>query len=226
MRTTYLAAALAALLVIGCGGPASIRGFTSTIPPQQASIAVVSLSINDYGGALQGWNAVRTSDLMNANAQQMLGMAEQALAAHYRVVPAPSFVNNPAYQQLAGPMPEVSVPMINGAVMPVFARGRGQLVGAKVDPAVAQQLCQATGTDLIAIIYTEWSVATGGFVPTSKAQTATLMSIYDANGVHVARSRVNGRGERTLGAFGAVVVDENSIGEWVGAYQVSLQRMF
>lgn len=223
-RRLFLVLSLSAFA--GCGGVASVRDFTTTVPPQQASIAVVSLAINDYGGSLQGWNRTRTSDLMNVNAQQMLGMAEQALAAHYRVIPAPNFIASPQYQQLAGPMPEVSVPMLNGAVMPIFARDRGQLVGGKLDPQVASQLCAATGADYVAVVYTEWGVATGGFVPTSKAQAATILSIFDSSGIHVARTRVDTRGQRTLGAFGAVVVDENSIGEWVGAFGEALNRMF
>lgn len=224
--TRRLLLVLSVLALVGCGGVASVRDFTTTVPPQQASIAVVSLSIHDYQNQLQGWNQTRTSDLMNVNAQQMLGMAEQALGAHYAVTPAPNFIASPQYQQLAAPMPDVSVPMLNGAMMPVFARDRGQLIGAALDPQVASQLCAATGTDYVAVIYTEWGVATGRFVPTSKALTKTVLSIYDASGIHVARTRLDARGQRTLGAMGAVVVDENSIGEWVGAFNESMQQMF
>ena len=98
-------------------------------------------------------------------------------------------------------------------------------VNTQVGPVQAQALCQATGAEYVAVVHSEWGVATGGFIPTSKALATTTLSIFDSAGVHVARTRLQDRGERTLGAFGAVVVDDNSIDEWVGAYGASLARM-
>ncbi|MFW6050442.1 MAG: hypothetical protein ACODAU_04665 [Myxococcota bacterium] len=210
---------LLVLLLAGCGG-ASISQLASQRAGQ--SVAVVSVSVNDFGGSLQGWNKTSTSDLMSSNAAQMVHMAETELGRHWQVVPAPQFVGQPGYQELAGAHFEVAVPRIEGTVMPVFAETRKELIRASMPPGKAQQLARGIGVDLIAVVYAEWGVATGGFVPTSKALSKNVLSIYDASGQRVYHGRKDTRGNKTLGAFGHVVVDENSIGEWVGAYQEGL----
>ncbi len=212
-----------AAALVGCGGPMSVASFSRQSQGQR--IAVVSVAVNDFGGALQGWNSTRTGDLMASRAAAMVQVAETALAQRFTVVPAASFVTSPAYMSVPHGGHEVAVPVVNGAVMPVFGFSRGELVGASISPEQAQALCAAAGTDYVAVIYSEWGVATGGFIPTSKAMAKTILSIFDAQGVHIARTRLEDRGERTLGAFGHVVVDEGSIDEWVGAYGASLTRM-
>ncbi|MBN8609303.1 MAG: hypothetical protein J0L92_01875 [Deltaproteobacteria bacterium] len=215
---------LLSLAAIGCGGPMSIRSFTQQAPPQPR-IAIVSVTVGDQQGALQGWNAARTSDVMVSRAGQMVQVAEQVLATRFTVVPAASFVANPQYQSVPSYPADVGVPVINGTVMPVFGSTRGEVNGAVIGPAQAQALCAATGADFVVVIHSEWGVITGRMVPTSKALATTTMSIFDSTGVHVARTRLQDRGERTLGAFGGVVVDDNSIDEWVRAYGTSLARM-
>lgn len=223
VRGIAIAVAVTLAIVAGCGGPMSVQNFARQ--SQGRSIAVVSLAINDYGGQLQGWNDTRTGPLMASRAAAMEQIAEQLLATRFTVIPAGAFVNNPAYQQIPTGAHEVAVPLIDGAIMPVFGQGRGQLTSAQVSPAQAQALAAVTGADYVAIVYAEWGVVTGGFVPTSKALAKTVISVYDATGERIAFQRTDARGERTLGALGHVVVDENSIDEWVGAYQAGLQRM-
>jgi hypothetical protein len=214
----------AALLMSSCGGSASFLRTASSAPG--ASVAVVSLSINDFGGSLQGWNQTLTSNLMYSRATAMLQMAEQELSRHWRVIPAPQFIANPAYQQLAPPPFEVAVPMIGDHPMPVFAEDRSQLVRARLSPHMAQELAHATGADFVAVVYAEWGVATGRFVPTSKALSKNVIGIFDADGYEVFQKRVDRRGQKTLGAFGSVVVDENSIDEWVEAYREGIELIF
>lgn len=213
----------AVLAMAGCGGVMNVRSFTQQAPGR--SIAVVSLAINDYQGQLQGWNETRTGPLMASRAAAMVAIVEQHLAQSFNVVPASAFVGNPAYQAVPQGAHQVAVPLINGAIMPVFGMERGDLVRGEMDPGQAQALAAAAGTDFIAVVYAEWGVVTGGFIPTSKALSKTVVTIYDASGVRVAHQRVDERGERTLGALGHVVVDENSIDEWVMAFDRGLARM-
>jgi hypothetical protein len=210
----------AVLLATGCG--ASLSSIASSTRGQR--IAVVSLSINDFGGTLQGWNSARTSDLMYSRAATMVSMAEQQLATHWTVVPAPTFVANPAYQQM-GTMHEVAVPYFNGVPMPVMAPDRGSLIRARLMPQQAQALAQIAQADLLCVIYSEWGVATGGFIPTSKALAKTVVSIYDSSGNLLWSGRDDQRGERTIGAMGAVVVDNNTVDEWVNAYGSSFANI-
>lgn len=223
MMRAWILAFTVALFATSCGGASF-----SQIAAQNSgrSIAVVSLSINDFGNSLQGWNSTATSDLMFSRATSMLQMVEGELSRDFHVIPAPEFVREPAYQELAGAYFEVAVPRVSGEVMPVFAEGRGQLVKASIPPDRVQALAQATRTDLIAVVYAEWGVATGSFVPTSKALSKNVVSIFDASGRRVFHGRKDVHGNKTLGALGRVVVDENSIDQWVDAFHQGITRIF
>jgi hypothetical protein len=222
-RMALLALAAATLASVGCGGVMNVRTFARQ--GQGRSIAVVSLAVNDFGNSLQGWNSTLTGDLMTSRAATMVQIAEGQLANRFNVVPAAAFVASPAYLSVPQGRHEVGAPVFAEGPMPVFALSRGDLVRAELRPEQAQALAQATGTDFIAVVYSEWGVATGGMIPTSKALAKTIVTIYDADGVRVASQRDDERGERTLGAFGRVVVDENSIDEWVGAFERSVALM-
>lgn len=208
-------------VVAGCGG-GSMRNVAATT--QGRRIAVVSLSINDYGGSLQGWNSTRTSDLMSSRAAAMVGMVEQQLSSSWQVVPAPAFVGHPGLQSMATAH-DVAIPYFSGVVMPTVAVDRRALIRAELTPQQAQALAQLAGADLLVVIYAEWGVATGGMIPTSKALSKTVMSVYDASGQRLYHGRADRRGQRTLGAFGHVVVDENSIDEWVNAFGEAIARL-
>lgn len=222
-RLAAVLALVAAAGLIACGGASfqSVRTATSG-----QSIAVVSLAINDYGDSLQGWNDTRTSDLMTSRAAAMVQMAEERLAAHWgTVVPAASFAADPRLQQMATAH-DVAVPFYDGVPLPTLARDRGALVGTRLAPDQTAALAEITGADLFVVIYAEWGVVTGGFVPTSKALSKNVVSICDAAGQQRWQARKDTRGDRTLGAFGRVVVDENSVDEWVDAYGEGLDLLF
>ena len=63
-------------------------------------------------------------------------------------------------------------------------------------------------------------------IPTSKALTKNVMSIFDANGVELYHNRRDMMGDKTLGAMGRVVVDGTTIDSWVGAYERGITEMF
>src|SRR5690606_27748799 len=114
------------------------------------------------------------------------------------------------------------VPNYDGYDMPYFGYEKKHLVKARVAPEMAQALAQAAGTDLIAIVFTEWGTKTGSFVPTSKALVRTTLTIHDASGRLLFSGRRSAVGERTVGAFGGVALDEQTIQEWMGAYVQSV----
>lgn len=192
---------------------------------QGRSLAIVSLSINDFNQSLQGWNSARTSTLMTGNAANMVRGVEQQFARHWKVIPAESFVGRAEYQRLAGPPREVAVPIFGNAYMPLFGNDRDDLIAARMDPGKIKALAAMTHADLIAVIYAEWGVQTGGFVPTSKALSKNVLSIFDASGQQLYHGRADIVGERTLGAFSHVVVDENSINDWVGAFSNGIAEL-
>jgi hypothetical protein len=191
-----------------------------------ASIAVVSVSANNFGNSLQGWNSVNTTELMWSRLNAMLEHTEEVLRQEWNVIPASTFANNPEFQALAGEQRDVGLPSYNDETMPLFSKDRRQLIRAEVDEDVARGLAVATGADFLMIVYSEWTVATGSFVPTSKALTKNVISIYDASGDQVFNDREDTMGARTLGAGGFVVVDDTTIDQWGDAYQAGFDVLY
>jgi hypothetical protein len=190
------------------------------------TIAVVSVSANNYGGSLQGWNSANASELMGTQLNQMVGMMETLFSKDWTVVNAANFAGKDEFQALAGERREVGLPVFDGKTMPLFSKDRKQLIKAEVDKDVAVKLAQIAGTDFILIAYSEWAVATGRFIPTSKALAKNVVSIYDSTGKKVFEDRADAQGDKTLGAMGSVVVDQNSIGEWVTAYDKGIHTLY
>jgi len=190
------------------------------------SIAIVSISSNNFGNSLQGWNAANTSELMANRLNLMLEFTESLFAQDWEVVGASSFANSPEFQALAGEQRDVGLPMFGGQSMPLFSKNRKQLVRAEVDRDVAQELARIAGTDFVVIIYSEWSVATGRFVPTSKALAKNVVSVFDASGKQVYDDRDDQQGSSTLGAMGRVAVNEETIDQWVDAFQSGVNNLY
>jgi hypothetical protein len=190
------------------------------------TIAVVSISANNYGGSLQGWNSANASDLMGTQLNQMVGLMETLFAKDWTVVSASTFAGKDEFQVLAGERREVGLPAFDGKTMPLFSKDRKQLIKAEVDKDVAVKLAKIANADFILIAYSEWAVATGRFVPTSKALAKNVVSIYSADGKKVYGDRADTQGNKTLGAMGSVMVDQNSIGEWVAAYDKGIHALY
>ena len=189
-------------------------------------LAVVTLSANNWGNSLQGWNSANTSSIMGTQLNSMLEFTEQLFAADFTVIPASQFVPADDFQALAGEQRDVGLPEFNGKKMQLLSKDRKQLIKATVDKNVTQKLAQITGADYLLLIYSEWTVATGKFVPTSKSLTKNVVSIIDANGKTVYSGRQDTQGNKTLGGMGSVVVNNDTIGEWVVAYEKALRALY
>jgi len=221
----YLSSLFVLFVAVSSGAAAGNIG-TLGIQNKGKSIAIVSVSANNYGGSLQGWNSANASDLMGSQLNKMVGMIETLFAKDWTVVSASTFAGKDEFQLLAGERREVGLPAFDGKTMPLFSKDRKQLIKAEVDKDVAIKLAQIAGADFILIAYSEWAVATGRFVPTSKALAKNVVSIYDAKGKKVYEDRSDAQGDKTLGAMGSVVVDQNSIGEWVNAYDKGIHTLY
>ncbi len=223
-----LSSCFSALLLLVATASVATAGTIGSLAAQNKgkSIAVVSVSANNFGGSLQGWNNANASDLMGTQLNQMVGEIEKLLSKDWTVVSAANFATKDEFQALAGERREVGLPSYDGKSMPLFSKDRKQLIKAEVDKDVAVKLAQIAGADYILIAYSEWAVATGRFVPTSKALAKNVVSVYDASGKQVFQDRSDAQGDKTLGAMGRVVVDQNSIGEWVTAYDKGIHVLY
>jgi hypothetical protein len=212
-------AGVMAFLAVACGGSPKMTAEINALKAKKAKIAVVSMSVTDYGGQLQWTNSENVADVIQQKMNTMLEYAERAFAAEWEVVPAAGFVAKPEYRDLSiGGIFEGRTPLYE-APMPHFVNSRGDLVKTKLPPEVAQKLCAALGVEAVAVVYSEWLVVTGGMIPISKPHTKNVMSLWDAQGRELFHGRRDITGTKTLGAMGMVQVDENTVDVWVEAYQ-------
>lgn len=188
-------------------------------------IAIVSIAANNFGGSLQGWNDANSTDLMTSRLNEMLTFTEELFAKSWDVVPTSSFASQPEFIALAGEQRDVGAPIFDGVYMPLFSKDRKQLVKALIDKDKIVTLAGITGADFLLVIYSEWTVKTGQFVPTSKPLTKNVVSIFNASGKQVFKGRLDKMGSKTLGAFSAVYVDKDTIDLWVGTYKDSMSAM-
>ena len=189
-------------------------------------VAVVSISANNYGDSLQGWNSANTSDLMATQLNSMLDLTETLFANDFEVIKASTFVPSETFQSLAGEQREVGLPQFGEHRMQLLSKNRKQLIKGQVDKDVAKALTELTGADYLVLIYSEWTVVTGGIIPTTKSYAKNVVNIIDKNGKSVYNGRQDEKGNKTLGAFGGAVVDENSISQWVVAYEKGLKGLY
>lgn len=190
-------------------------------------IAIVSLSANNWGNSLNSINSKEASELMDTQINQMLKLAEEKFSQKkLKVIPVEEFITKDEFQLLAGEQREVALPKFAGKSLPLMSANRKQLVKCRLDKDRAIKLTQVTGADYVAVIYSEWAVKTGSFVPTSKALAKNVIGIYDTKGKQVYFGRSDQMGNKTLGAMGKVAVNEGTINQWGIAYEKGLNALF
>jgi hypothetical protein len=106
-------ASLAVLLAFSTASFADTIGSLG-LKNQGKTIAVVSVSANNFGNSLQGWNNANSSELMGTQLNQMVGMIEALLSKDWTVVSAQTFAVKDEFQALAGERREVGLPVFDG----------------------------------------------------------------------------------------------------------------
>jgi len=210
--------------MVGCGGGGGGGARSLKALPQIKKVAVVSISVSDWGGSVKsnaaGGNVNRT---MQDATNTMLKDTEARLAQQYQVVNASSFIGKKGYRgEIVDHSFYMNVPQVNGQDLGVFTANGKALRRGDIEPAKAQALCKALGVDGVFVIFSEWTVRTGGFVPLTKAVTKNIVTLWDAQGKKAFTRRVDKQGTRTLGAMGIKAVTAATVTEWTGTYKQSL----
>lgn len=196
--------------------------------PQIRTVAIASFAVSDVGGSVRAGSIGRTpvSKLINATVNDMLNDAEKKLGSKWKVVKASGFINAAAYRkQGVKKTLTVYVPKVNGVEMPVFTQVSKEIKGGTIEPEKAKALCRALNVDAVVLIFSEWASKTGGFVPTTKALTKNVLTVWDNSGQMVIKKRVDMAGKKTLGVSGVKAVNEKTIGEWRDSYNRSLDKI-
>lgn len=225
MRTSILKPAILYSLLIAS---LFVLSSLALAAPKLTNVAVVSLTVSDVGGSVQGGSVGSTpvSKLISAAVSEMLNDAETKLGGKWTVVKASSFIDNADYRKASVEKTlTVYVPRINGKEMPVFTQVSKEIKGGILDADKAKQLCKALNVDGVVLIFSEWASKTGGFVPTTKALSKNILTIWDGSGNKVFTKRVDKLGEKTLGVGGIKAVNEETINEWRDSYNRSLDEI-
>ncbi|BCR03209.1 hypothetical protein DESUT3_02780 [Desulfuromonas versatilis] len=205
-----------AMLVLASGCASSGKISQSKIPVER--VAVVAFAVNSYGpfGVKQIPDA-----LIKDQVTSMLKHTEDELAKHWSVVPAKSFVDSSEYQKLSiGQLKSGLVGPIfeNGALLS-FSNSRRDVIKGVLDPQIAKGLCNQLGVDAVMLVYSEWTVNTGKFIPTQKALTKNCFAMYDRAGNRLFFDRKDVAGEGFIGGmFAGTHINEATIEKWVAAY--------
>ncbi len=185
--------------------------------PSETKVAVVTLTVNNYGGTLQ-WE--RGDQLIPITMGEMLEIAETALAKHWTVKPATEFVADEDYRALSiGHVKSgLFAPTVNGQEMPSFTENRKEVIKGILGKSTAQELARVLEVDAVVLIYSEWAVATGAWVPTSKPLAKNCVSVYNKSGKQLFYGRLDLMGKKTLGAMGNVRLNNETIHHWSEAF--------
>ena len=100
------------------------------------------------------------------------------------VKPAASFVADQGYRELSIGQAKSGLftPKIDGNVLPSFSEKRNDIVKGVLQAETAKQLCQRLGVDAVVLVYSEWGIDSGKFVPTMKALTKNCFAMYSKDG--------------------------------------------
>jgi hypothetical protein len=219
------------VFLLGCassGGGANLKAELSAARDRKAKLAVISLTVNDYGRQLQGTSNSNVAALVDRKMDEMLGFAEKSFTdAGWTVAPAASLVGTEAYKKASiGKLFEgVYGPHPGGVEMLSFSQSRGDLVKTRLEPPVAQTLCAGLGVDVVVLVYSEWAVGTNSWTSLTSPLTKNVVGIYDSQGRQLFQARKDVKGDKVLGAFGRAVVDEQTMDVWVGAFENGLGQL-
>ena len=208
-----------------CGG----GGNVSTLPTQVNRVALVSLSVNDWGGSVKSGSvgSEGTEELIYSGLGEMVAYTEQKLAGKWQVKKVADFIGRPEYRALGVERTLTAyLPKISGQEMPIFTKVSKELKSGSISPDLAKQLCAALEVDAVALVFSEWTVKTGGIVPTTKAVSKNIITLWDSNGRKIFNKRVDMMGTRSLGAFGFKAMNRDTVLEWTDTFKRSLDQIF
>ncbi|MDH3973918.1 MAG: hypothetical protein OEV42_06525 [Deltaproteobacteria bacterium] len=191
-------------------------------------VAIASFTVSDWGGSVKsgsvGSNSV--SNLINGTLGKLVSSTEKSLSKRFKVKSVKKFITNKTYQKLGSEkVLTVYTPVLRKKSMPVFTTVSRELKGGMIKPETAKALCKTLKVDAIVLIFSEWTVKQGGFIPITKAVSKNVFTMWDRDGNIIARKRIDKMGTKTLGAMGIKAVNEDTINEWGDTSRQSLEQI-
>ncbi|MGB2986490.1 MAG: hypothetical protein WBE26_11475 [Phycisphaerae bacterium] len=216
-------------VLFGCassGRTSSKSTETSILRARVKKVAIVSLIVRNYG--IYGTMGMIPSNLITDNMNNVLASTERTIRNYWSVKPINSFIYNPDYTTLAKGSARANyfTPRVNGQDMPIFSNDRKDLIKGTIGKGTAQELCSILSVDAIVLVYSEWSLQSGKFIPTVKALTKNCITMYDKSGKHLFFGRKDTLGSHPIGGpYAGIHINEDTIGHWLEAYETGAKTV-
>jgi hypothetical protein len=196
--------------------------------PSLRRVAVVSLAISNWRGVgitgLFSWFGAES--IVQDEANKLLRISEAELGRRWQVVPARTFIDNPAFlTQATDAEFRIFTPMVEGRPLPVFTTRIDELLKGRIDSERAKALCSALRVDAVVVVFTDWTTRTGYYVRSTKAVTKTIVTIWDAQGVMRSSQRLDLMGKSAIGNRLFYEVNEQTVQDWTTIYTESFSAI-
>ena len=214
--------AIAGMILSGC-----VTSGTSLKPSeikQIKKVALVSLNINNYSAF--GMKGSIQPRLINSNVTKMLNFTEKALGKYWKVKRVRTFIKNKKYYNLSKGRANKRyfAPKVKGKTMPVFSKSNKEVIRGTLSKKTAQKLCKTLKVDAVMLVYTEWTLQTGRFVPITKALSKNCIAMYVKSGKQFFYGRKDVLGKKPIGgAFVRAQINQKTITQWVQSYKTGLK---
>jgi hypothetical protein len=191
-------------------------------------IALATFTVRNWEGVVSGTAGnARGNELISNMLSGLLTSTENKIAGVKRLNRMSGFINNPTYRSF-NVKSDVTLmqPKMGGTPVVNFSTSEGDVVAARLTPETAKKLCATLQVDAVVVVYSEWAVAMGHFVPTQRALAKDVVTVWDRDGNLIFNKRVDETGSGVLGGpYSPVVVNEGTIKQWSEAYNKALDQI-
>ena len=189
-------------------------------------VAIASLIVRNYG--TYGAMGMIPPDLITDNMDNVLVLTEKIVGRYWNIRPIHSFISNEEYTALAKGSPRATYFTVkcNDQDMPILFTDKKGFTKGAIAKETAQKLCSVLSVDAIILVYSEWSIQSGKFIPTIKALTKNCITMYDMSGKHLFFGRKDTLGPHPIGGgFSGVYINEDTIDHWSEAYETGVRTV-
>lgn len=211
-------------LLAGCVTAAAVK--KPSVPINK--IALATFTVRNWEGVVSGTAGnARGNELISNMLSGLLTSTENKIAGVKHLTRMSGFINNPTYRSF-NVKSDITLmqPKMGGTPVVNFSRSEADVIAANLAPETAKKLCATLQVDAVVVVYSEWAVAMGKFVPMQRALAKDVVTVWDRNGNLIFSKRIDETGSGVLGGpYSPVVVNEGTIKQWSEAYNNALDQI-
>jgi hypothetical protein len=212
-----------AILLAGCVTAAAVKKPSAPI----RKMALVSLTVSNWMGMVSGTAGdAQAAELINSTFAGLVASTENKLSGVKSMTRLSGFIDNSTYRSfnVKSDVP-LMYPKVGGTPVVNFSRSEKDVITANLNPETAKKLCATLQVDAVVVVYSEWAVAQGHFVPMRRALAKNVVTVWDRSGNLVFSKRVDMESEAVIGGPYVTVVNVGTIRNWAEAYNKSFSQI-